>query len=184
MFSPNEELKEIATENLKLLMAPYYEADVLFRIMDKRAERVKLAHVFYIEYLRLLQHYGVLEKEQVKQLKRITKKQKVQYTLERTDAQPEDIKEMQEMIKDLQASKPSPYEDRDSKIAEFRLKKMISQQLDDLKNYSDEEMKRDFYMAQIRHSVLEAFEQLRTIDMELDILKHQAKLTPEQIAEN
>ena len=36
IFSENEELKEIATENLKLLMAPYYEADVLFRIMDKR----------------------------------------------------------------------------------------------------------------------------------------------------
>jgi hypothetical protein len=86
MFSPNEELKEVATENLKLMMAPYYEADVLFRIMDKRAERVKLSNVFYIEYLRLLQHYGVLEKEQVQQFKRITKKQKIQYTMERTDA--------------------------------------------------------------------------------------------------
>ena len=62
MFSENEELSELATEHMKLLMAPYYEADVLFRIMDKRAERVKLAHVFYLEYLRLLDHYGVLEK--------------------------------------------------------------------------------------------------------------------------
>lgn len=44
-------------------MAPYYEADVLFRIMDKRLDRVKLAHVFYIEYLRLLNHYGVLEND-------------------------------------------------------------------------------------------------------------------------
>lgn len=51
------------TENLKLLMVPYYEADVLFRIMDKRAERVKLAHTFYIEYLRMLNHYGALEKD-------------------------------------------------------------------------------------------------------------------------
>lgn len=63
MFSPNEEIKEIQTEHVKLLMAPYYEADVLFRIMDKRHERVKMAHVFYIEYLRLLNHYGVLEKD-------------------------------------------------------------------------------------------------------------------------
>jgi len=44
-------------------MTPYYEADVLFRIMDKRHERVKMAHVFFIEYLRLLNHYGVLEKD-------------------------------------------------------------------------------------------------------------------------
>jgi len=62
MFSENEQLKEVATEHVKLLMAPFYEAEVLFRIMDKRAERVKLAHVFYLEYLRLLNHYGVLEK--------------------------------------------------------------------------------------------------------------------------
>ena len=64
MFSPNEELSEIHTENLKLLMAPYYQADLLFRIMDNRAERVKLAHVFFIEYLRLLNHYGILDKGQ------------------------------------------------------------------------------------------------------------------------
>ena len=58
-------------------MAPYYEADVLFRIMDKRLDRVKLAHVFYIEYLRLLNHYGVLEKDQVKDWKRWMKRHKV-----------------------------------------------------------------------------------------------------------
>jgi hypothetical protein len=43
LFSPNEEIKEIQTENIKLLMTPYYEADVLFRLMDKRHERVKMA---------------------------------------------------------------------------------------------------------------------------------------------
>ena len=51
------------TDNLKLLMAPFYEADVLFRIMDNRFEKVEMANVFYIEYLRLLNHYGVLDKE-------------------------------------------------------------------------------------------------------------------------
>jgi hypothetical protein len=40
VFSDNEELNEVDTENLKLLMAPFYEADVLFRIMDNRHERV------------------------------------------------------------------------------------------------------------------------------------------------
>lgn len=60
LFSDNEELPEVQTEHLKLLMAPFYEADVLFRVMDNRMERVKLAHVFYLEYLRLMHHYGVL----------------------------------------------------------------------------------------------------------------------------
>jgi len=43
-------------------MAPFYEAEVLFRIMDNRAERVKMAHTFYLEYIKLLNHYGLLEK--------------------------------------------------------------------------------------------------------------------------
>ena len=63
MFSDNEEITEVNTDHLKLLMAPFYEADILFRIMDKRAERVKMAHVFYIEYLRLLHHYGILNED-------------------------------------------------------------------------------------------------------------------------
>ena len=63
IFSDNEELKEVDTNYLKLMMAPYYQADVLFRIMEDRGERVKLAQVFYIEYLRLLNHYDVLSKE-------------------------------------------------------------------------------------------------------------------------
>mgnify|MGYP002632552022 CR=1 FL=1 len=125
-FSSNEELKEVATENLKLLMAPYWEADVLYRIMDSRAERVKLAHVFYIEYLRLLNHYGVLEPDQVKIWKLVLKKQKVKVTMERTDAMPEEIKEMQEIMKDIEGSRPSPYEDREMKVAEFKLRKLIS----------------------------------------------------------
>jgi hypothetical protein len=97
---------------------------------------------------------------------------------------PEELKEMQEMMAEIHAGRPNPYEDRESKIAEFRLKKAISQQLDDLKNYQDEEMKRAFYMAQIRHSVLACFENLRTIEMEMELLQHQAKLTPEQHALN
>jgi hypothetical protein len=44
-------------------MAPYYQADLLYRIMEDRMERVKLSQVFYIEYLRMLDHYGVLEKD-------------------------------------------------------------------------------------------------------------------------
>ena len=43
-------------------MVPYYEADTLFRIMDKREERVQMAHTYYLEYLKLMDHYKLLEK--------------------------------------------------------------------------------------------------------------------------
>lgn len=64
MFSKNEEFKEIATEHIKLLMVPFYQAEVLFHVMDSRAERVKLAHTYYLEYLKLMSHYDLLDKQQ------------------------------------------------------------------------------------------------------------------------
>lgn len=53
----------------RLLLTPYYEADVLNRIMDNRMQRVKLSQTFYLEYLKLMSHYGLLEKEQKDQFK-------------------------------------------------------------------------------------------------------------------
>lgn len=41
-------------------------------------------------------------------------------------------------------------------------------------------MKRQFYMVQIRQSILKAFEQLKFTFMEIGVLKHRAQLTPEQ----
>ena len=126
IFSPNETIDEVPTENLKLLMAPFYEADVLFRIMNKRFERVKMAHCFYLEYLRLLDHYGILEKPQRKVWKTYIKKQRIAYTKERTDASAEEVKELEELMNELMAEKPNPYEDREAKVAAFKMKKLIS----------------------------------------------------------
>lgn len=51
--------------------------------------------------------------------------------------------------------------------------------MDQLKDYKDEEMKREFYMYQLRISVMDTFEKLRMVEMEMQILKHRATLTPE-----
>jgi len=73
VFSSNEELREIQTEHMKLLMVPYYEADTLFRIMDQRTKRVDMAHTYYLEYLKLMKHYNLLEPEQAKKWKELYK---------------------------------------------------------------------------------------------------------------
>ena len=101
VFSPNEQITEIHTENLKLLMAPFYQADLLFRIMDNRAERVKLAHIFYIEYLRLLNHYEVLDKGQEKHWKSYMSKHKVATIKEMKDASPDEVREAQKLVEEI-----------------------------------------------------------------------------------
>jgi hypothetical protein len=50
------------------------------------------------------------------------------------------------MLKELHSEKLNQAEDREAKIAEFKLKKLISNQLDLLKDYRDEEKKREIYM--------------------------------------
>jgi hypothetical protein len=57
----------------RLLLVPYYEADVLFRVMDDRRERVKLSQTFYLEYLKLMNHYGLLDKDQKNKWKLMAK---------------------------------------------------------------------------------------------------------------
>ena len=41
------------------------------------------------------------------------------------------------------------FEDRDTKIANYKYKKLLESNLDRLKDYPDEEMKREFYKTQI-----------------------------------
>ena len=91
LFSPNEELKDVATEHLKLLMVPYLEAEVLTRIMDNREERVRQAHTYYLEYLKLMRHYNLLEKHQVAKLKSFLQRRKGD--LVESDTKLKDIKQ-------------------------------------------------------------------------------------------
>lgn len=70
VFSKNESLKEVDTDHMKLLLVPCFEGDVLYRMMSgERLERVKQAHVFYLEFLKLMKHYNLLEPQQEKKFK-------------------------------------------------------------------------------------------------------------------
>lgn len=74
------------------------------------------------------------------------------------DATPEEVKEAQKLMEELQQERPDAVASRDQKIAEFRAKKDIETALNMLKDYKDEQMKRDFYMGQIKKSIFVSFE--------------------------
>ena len=69
IFSSNETFSEIHTENIKLLMIPYYQAEILLRIMENREQNVQKGHVYYLEYLKLMNHYHLLDNAQITQWK-------------------------------------------------------------------------------------------------------------------
>jgi hypothetical protein len=70
---------------------------------------------------------------------------------------------------------------RNDKIAMFKRKKDIETQLDMLRDYKDEDKKREFYMAQLQHSVVRSFEQLALIFQEMKLLDHQRTLPRDEL---
>lgn len=135
-------------------MVPYYEADLLYRIMDNRKDRVKLSQTFYLEYLKLMNHYGMLDKDQKTKWKAMSKEA---YTEE---------DEEENSKNQLQTYGPINFDhfiNRNDKISMFKRKKEIETLLDKLRDYKDEDMKREFYMMQLDHSIVRSFEQLALI---------------------
>lgn len=54
------------------------------------------------------------------------------------DASPDDVKEAQRLMGEVQQEKPDTFTSRDQKIAEHKAKKQIEEALNMLKDYKDE----------------------------------------------
>ncbi len=176
VFSANEALSEVHTENLKLLMIPYYQANVLMRLMEDRDANVRKGHTYYLEYLKLMNHYHLLEKHQIQQWKSMHKDH-----ADRTRIKDENDPEDKETAQRHAAAFQKQNEDREAKIAAYRLKKQIEANLDRLKNYADEAMKREFYKTQIEYSIHNTFDNLKVSTLELQMLEYKKNLTPDQL---
>jgi hypothetical protein len=134
---------------MKMLLVPAMEADVLYRLMDDRTERVRQSHVYYLEFLKLMKHYKLLEPHQDAKLKDFTKR----YADSLKGIETEEINPKHPM-----AALLGGFEDRDTKIANYKYKKLLESNLDRLKDYQDEEMKREFYKTQIKLSIMAALD--------------------------
>jgi len=71
----------------------------------------------------------------------------------------------------------SANQDRDTKIANYKLKKLLEDNIKRLSEYQDEEVKREFYISQIKLSIMAALDQIGCTEMELNVLKHRASLS-------
>lgn len=75
-------------------------------------------------------------------------------------------------------------DDRDTKIANYKFKKTLEQNAGRLREYKDEEMKRDFYKCQIQLSIMKSLDQLAMTEMEINMLAHAASLSNDQRTQN
>lgn len=109
----------------------------------------------------------------------LSKKHRLTAMQSRKDNTVDDVKEMKEIMQELQADRISEGDFRKQKIEQFQAKKAVAAELEVLKTYEDEETKRKFFMAQIKYSIMNTFEQMKMVEMELQILAHRATLTAE-----
>lgn len=63
IFSINEEFNEINTEDLKFLLIPYYQAELIQRFNENRLDKLNFAYKFYEEFFKILDLYKYFSKE-------------------------------------------------------------------------------------------------------------------------
>jgi len=70
----------------------------------------------------------------------------------------------------------SAEQDRESKIAALKSKKLLEAQIDKLKDSEDIKDVREFNLSMIKHAILKSLDALKTIDMEFQILVYRDSL--------
>lgn len=156
IFSPNEEITDIDPQHLPYLLIPYYQADTLFRFMEDRKAKVLLSKDFYIQFLKLMEHYELLDEQQKKIV--------------------------ENAIKPDESEKPQlpPQMDRDAKIAALKEKKLLEAKIQKLKDSEDIGEVREFHLAMVKSAIMKAFDGLGTVNLELQLLQFRDSLPVDQ----
>ncbi|KAK2816717.1 hypothetical protein Q7C36_022988 [Tachysurus vachellii] len=171
LFSPNEELDEISTVDLKFLLLPALLAALVMKQVGvaQRLERVQTARVHFLNFLRLCKDYNISSFHM-----------------------PRDVQATEEMSSGAENDTPSPTHQvqtdlitmatqRQAKIERYKQQKQMEQKLAELRvlvdgGSVDDEVMREFYLLQVRRWITLALEEIESIDQEVQILKRMPAL--------
>lgn len=130
IFSPNESLKEIPTENLKYLLLPFYLADIFGRIQEDRKSNLDLSKKYFDEFIKLCNHYELVTKEQRKQWKTAFDNENYEPSREEKIQGFKDKKDLENKIKNLEKIKD---EDTRREILTLNIRTKILKAIDDIR---------------------------------------------------
>lgn len=170
MFSGNEEFKEIPFDNLKYLMIPFYQAELLVLLQNENREKnLKLALQFYNEFYKILKTYKYLDKKQDEKYKILYEEclfaeSKGKENSNNYDKLLEDEKNNKKKI-NLEIHSKS----REEKIEEFKYKKLLLDKLKALEK-KQEENTQDYWIIFIELNWKKMLENLLVLKSEFDCL--------------
>lgn len=115
LFSKNEDFSEIKAEDIKFLLVPYFQADVIQKFMDKRDSKLDLALKFYDEFFKILDNYNYFPKDKKDLFNILRKKKEDEYA----DEKKEGKKPSFELLS----------QNREQKIQAYKYKKALSDKI-------------------------------------------------------
>ena len=78
LFSTNEDFNEVKPEDIKFLLIPFYQADIIQKFIDNRESKLALALKFYDEFFKILENYNYFSKEKKDLYNFLRKKQEIE----------------------------------------------------------------------------------------------------------
>ncbi|XP_019737211.1 immunoglobulin-binding protein 1 [Hippocampus comes] len=167
LFSPNEELEEIATVDLKYLLCPALLGALTMKVTgrDKRLEIVQTARAYFLDFLKRCQDYNIS-----------------QFHLPQSTTDSTVPDEAAENAPSTCMAMPSTSNlvamaaQRQAKIERYSQKKELEARLSDVRRsvesgQADDETSRDFYLLNVRKWVILCLDEVQSIDQEMEILK-------------
>jgi len=165
LFSINEDIDEVQTEQIKyMLMSAYLGYLTCNNTHLPRRQAVTKAIMCYKDFLRLCKTYSVTDYN-------------VDISVEEDEDEVENIRPAVARRQDTNAMSAQ----RNNKIQRFKEKKELQNKLKELrvqveKDHVDDEVKRDFYITQLKQWANYAVDEIDSCALELQMLKHREEL--------
>ncbi|XP_018783416.1 PREDICTED: immunoglobulin-binding protein 1 [Bactrocera latifrons] len=154
LFSPNELIDEVSTDSLQYLMLPFYLGKIALKLQqESRDEVLQIAEVYFKDFLQRCQEYELCDEY---------KKNAV------GAAEGGNTDELAQLMRAAHA--------RNDKIAQFRKKKELDEFVRKMKlgvrNKSvDDEVRREFFLKLLNKSIIDATEELDSVQLEKQMVK-------------
>lgn len=169
MFSDNESFEEVATENIKYFLLPALLGKLTTKICgnDDRMHLVKVVEVYFVDFLKRLKTYGVIDTEVP--------------DLDSTEDEAGDN------VSSKQAHSPRMLEDmvisRNAKLQRYKQEKELESRLDTLKKNLDnlnidDETKREYFVTLLKLYAVQITDELNLLGKEKIILENIKKMGP------
>lgn len=156
IFSPNEELDDIKTDSIKLLLTPYYQAELQLQVVDKeRLDHLTSAKIYFAHFLRQGEKLSLVHKDDLATLY--------------SDARLEPTARRAVLVGRAQREK------------EAKAKLMALQKEMALRSDVDEELQRSCWIAMLHSAIPNAIRQLEMTETEMKMLESVANMEPPRI---